>query len=312
RLAKDWIARTPAGDLVGVLTLADAAGLAAKPSTDRALALSAIDGAAPGFGATKYRAALGAAAQALAGRRGTIVVVTDLQEIGWDAGDRTAVPESARIEVADVGAPPQNVAVTAIRSDGDRLIATVRNAGAGARETRVRLTIDGRAAGETTASIGPNQSTDVPFAGAARATAVAVTIEDRDGVQADNVRYAVLENANRPGLLVFTATGDLERLAFYVQQALAAAAVDRQTFEIAGAGSGQLSTWSQERLASNGAVLFLSTRGLERRGREALTEYVRNGGGLLIAAGPRGRRGGGRGRPGRGPDPGKRDVGGAG
>ena len=286
RLAKDWIARTPAGDLVGVLTFADVADLVAKPSTDRALALSAIDGAAPGFGATKYRAALGAAAQALAGRRGTIVVVTDLQEIGWDAGDRTAVPESARIEVADVGAPPQNVAVTAIRSDGDRLIATVRNAGAGARETRVRLTIDGRAAGETTASIGPNQSTDVPFAGAARATAVAVTIEDRDGVQADNVRYAVLENANRPGLLVVTATGDLEREAFYVQQALAATAVDRQTFEIAGAGSGQLSTWSQERLASNGAVLLLSTRGLERRGREALTDYVRNGGGLLIAAGP--------------------------
>ena len=286
RLAKDWIARTPAGDLVGVLTFADVADLVAKPSTDRALALSAIDGAAPGFGATKYRAALGAAAQALAGRHGTIVVVTDLQEIGWDAGDRTAVPESARIEVADVGAPPQNVAVTAIRADGDRLIATVRNAGAGARETRVRLTIDGREAGETTASIGPNQSTDVPFAGAARATAVAVTIEDRDGVQADNVRYAVLENANRPGLLVVTATGDLERQAFYVQQALAATAVDRQTFEIAGAGSGQLSTWSQERLASNGAVLLLSTRGLERRGREALTDYVRNGGGLLIAAGP--------------------------
>ena len=286
RLAKDWIARTPAGDLVGVLTFADVADLVARPSADRALALSAIDGAAPGFGATKYRAALGAAAQALGGRHGTIVVVTDLQEIGWDAGDRTAVPESARIEVADVGAPPQNVAVTAIRSDGDRVIATVRNAGAGARETRVRLTLDGRPAGETTASTGPNQSTDVPFAGAARATAVAVTIDDRDGVQADNVRYAVLENANRPALLVVTATGDLDREAFYVRQALAATAVDRQTFEIAGAGAAQLSTWSQERLALNGAVLLLSTRGLERHGREALAEYARNGGGLLIAAGP--------------------------
>jgi Aerotolerance regulator N-terminal/von Willebrand factor type A domain len=286
QLAKDAIGRAPAGDLVGVLTFADVADLVARPSADRALALSAIDGAAPGFGATRYRAALSAAAQALGGRHGTIVIVTDLQESGWDAGDRTAVPESARIEVADVGEPPQNLAVTAIRSDGDRVIATVRNAGAAARETRVRLTVDGRTAGETTASIGANQSTEVPFAGAARATTVAVTIEDRDGVQADIVRYAVLENSNRAALLVVTATGDLGREAFYVQQALAATAVERQTFEIAGVGAVQLSTWPQERLVSNAAVLLLSTRGLERRGREALAEYTRNGGGLLIAAGP--------------------------
>ena len=286
QLAKDAIGRAPAGDLVGVLTFADVADLVARPSADRALALSAIDGAAPGFGATRYRAALSAAAQALGGRHGTIVIVTDLQESGWDAGDRTAVPESARIEVADVGEPPQNLAVTAIRSDGDRVIATVRNAGAAARETRVRLAVDGRAAGETTASIGSNQSTEVPFAGTARATTVAVTIEDRDGVQADNVRYAVLENSNRAALLVVTATGDLGREAFYVQQALAATAVERQTFEIAGVGAVQLSTWPQERLVPNAAVLLLSTRGLERRGREALAEYTRNGGGLLIAAGP--------------------------
>ena len=50
----------------------------------------------PGFGATRYRAALSAAAQTLGGRAGTIVVVTDLQESGWDAGDRASVPESAR------------------------------------------------------------------------------------------------------------------------------------------------------------------------------------------------------------------------
>lgn len=286
RLAKDAMARVPAGDLVGVLSFADAADLLAKPSADRAIALSAIDGARPGSGATRYRAGLSAAAQALGGRHGTIVVVTDLQESGWDAGDRASVPESARIEVADVGAPPPNLAVTALRSDGDRVTARVRNAGASARETRVRFTLDDRAAGETTASIPPNQSTDVTLAGAARGTAAAVTIEDRDGVQADNVRYAVLENANRPSLLVVTSTGDLDREAFYVQQALAATAVDRRNFEIVGAGGAQLSTWSRENLALNAAVLLVSTRGLEHRGREALAEYVRAGGGVLIAVGP--------------------------
>jgi len=38
--------------------------------------------------------------------------------------------------------------------------------------------------------------------------------------------------------------------------------------------------------ASPAAVVVVSTRGLERRGREALAAYVRGGGGVLIAAGP--------------------------
>src|SRR5262249_31593334 len=95
QLAKDAIARAPAGDLVGVVTFADAAQITARPSSDRVLATAAIDEAAPGFGATRYRGALSAASQALGGRRGTIIVVTDLQENGWDAGDRASVPEGA-------------------------------------------------------------------------------------------------------------------------------------------------------------------------------------------------------------------------
>src|SRR5215510_1542771 len=47
QLAKDVIARAPAGDLVGVVTFADAAQIAAKPSSDRVLATSAIDEGTP-------------------------------------------------------------------------------------------------------------------------------------------------------------------------------------------------------------------------------------------------------------------------
>ena len=47
QLAKDAVARAPAADLVGVVTFADAARIAAKPSTDRVLANAAIDEAAP-------------------------------------------------------------------------------------------------------------------------------------------------------------------------------------------------------------------------------------------------------------------------
>jgi hypothetical protein len=285
QLAKDAIAAAPAGDLVGVVTFADEAEIAAKPSADRVLAAAAIDQAAPGFGATRYRTALSAAAQNLNGRKGTIVVVTDLQENGWDAGDRASVPEGTTIAVADVGAMPPNLAVTAVRPLADRLVATVHNSGARARDARVHLAIDNRPAVDATVLLGPNQSAEATFAGAPRGAAATVTVDDVDGIQADNVRYAVLGGTGRPSVLVISGSGDLGRDAFYVQHALAAGTPAAAAFQVTGAGGAQLSAWSEDRLASHAAVVLLSTRGLERRGRELLGAYTRNGGGMLVAAG---------------------------
>jgi hypothetical protein len=288
QLAKEAIASAPAGDDVAVVTFADQAEVVVRPSADRALARAAIDAATSGFGATKYRAGLNVAGQLLAGRPGkiaTIVVVTDLQESGWDAGDHASVPESARVEIRDVGALPENLAVTGVRVDGDRLIATIRNTGARARETRVRLTLDGRAAGQTIVSIGPQQAADASFASVSGAEA-SVAIDDRDGVQADNVRYALLKGTMKPAVLIVTATGDLDRDAFYVHQALANAGSGSQTFDVAGVSGARFGGWLDSRVTGYAAVLVLSTRGLERRGREALASYVARGGGVLIAAGP--------------------------
>ena len=234
---------------MAVVTFADQAEVVLRPSADRALARSAIDAATPGFGATRYRAGLNVAGQMLAGRPGTIVVVTDLQESGWDAGDRASVPESARVEIRDVGALPDNLAVVGVRADGDRLIATVRNAGARARETRVRLTLDGRAAGQTNVSVGPQQAADVSFARVSGAEA-AVAIDDRDGVQADNVRYALLTGTAKPAVLVVTATGDLDRDAFYVHQALASGGSGSQTFDVAGVSAAQFGGWLDTRVSA--------------------------------------------------------------
>ena len=99
QLAKDAIARAPSGSHVGVVTFADEAEMVAKPSVDRGLATAAVDHATPTYGATRYRAGLLAAAQIIGGRRGSIVVVTDLQENGWDAGDRVSMPEGVTIDV---------------------------------------------------------------------------------------------------------------------------------------------------------------------------------------------------------------------
>jgi hypothetical protein len=86
-------------------------------------------------------------------------------------------------------------------------------------------------------------------------------------------------------VLVISGSGDLGRDAFYVQHALAAGTPAAAAFQVTGAGGAQLSAWSEDRLASHAAVVLLSTRGLERRGRELLGAYTRNGGGMLVAAG---------------------------
>ena len=286
QLARNAVARAPAGDLVGVVTFADDAEIVAAPGSDRTLATDAIEQASAGFGATRYRAALSAASQHLAGRHGTVVLVTDLQENGWDAGDRASVPEGTTIRVADVGPMPPNLAVTAVRPLADRLVATVHNGGASARDARVHLTIDNRPAGDATVSLGANQSAEATFAGAPRGASAAVRVEDPGGIQADNVRYAVLGGASRPSVLLVSASGDASRDAFYVQHALAAGTAADAAFQVAGAAGAQLAAWPEDRVAPYAAVFLLSTRGLERHGRELLAAYARRGGGIFIAAGP--------------------------
>jgi len=287
-LAREAIGRAPAGDLVGVLTFADAAHVAATPSTDRALAVAAVEAASPGFGATHYGVALGAASQMIEGGGGssaTIVVVTDLQASGWEAAGHVAVPATSRVQVADVGAPPPNLAVTGTRLQGNRVTATVRNDGARERDAHARLTVDGRAVSEAVASIGPHQSAEIELAGA-RGDTASVSVDDDSGVQGDNVRFLVLGNTGLPSVLIVTTNGDLTRDAFYLQQALLAASSDEASYQVDGVPGAQVGSQDAARLQRRAAVVLSSTRGLDARGREMLAGYVRRGGGVLVTAGP--------------------------
>jgi len=287
QLARQAIDRA-GNDQLAVVTFADDARVAAEAGGSRGAALAAIDGAQPGFGATSYRAALNAAADQLKGRRGTIVVVTDLLENGWDAGERAAVPESARIEIVDVGALPANLSVSAVRVDGDRIVATIHNHGVQPRDAHVRLFVsnggsDRRSAGDTTVPVGADQSSEVAFPGV-RAHYATVEVDDPQGIQPDNRRFVVLENAGRPRVLIVGSAGDLPREAFYLQQALMAGS-DKRPFDVEGFAAAALAGWDAERLNRYFAIALVSTKALERHGRELISGFVRNGGGMLVTAG---------------------------
>ena len=233
----------PAGDLVGVVTFADDAEIAAKPAADRALATAAIDAGARRIRRDALpRRAVGRGAACSAGRRGTIVVVTDLQESGWDAGDRASVPEATTIEVADVGALPPNLGGD--RGRDRRPIASSRpfaTRGRAARDARVHLT-DRRHAPQATRPCrsAPNQSADATFAGAPRGAARRRDGRRSDGIQADNVRYAVLGGAGRPSVLVVTGIGDLDARRSTCSTRSAAGAPATRRLQVDGVGGAQL------------------------------------------------------------------------
>lgn len=292
-LAKQAIAGAPAGHLVAVVTFADGAQVASQPSADRASANAAIDAARPGAGATRYRAALNAAVDLMRGRPGSIIVVTDLQETGWDVGDRATVPDAVTVNVADVGAPPANLAITSVRATADRVLATIRNAGTASQTVRVRLNVHDaadsssstRVSAETTVPIGSGTTATTSFAVPAGRWA-SVSVDDATGVAGDNARYLVLDSASKPTVLVISTAGDLAREAFYLEQALLAAGGDGRAYAVEGAAAGELASWEQAKLDTYVAVVLTSTRALEHHGRELLTAYLRRGGGLIVAAGP--------------------------
>ncbi len=290
QLAHEAVERASGSDRLAVLTFADAADVVVRPTSDRALVRAAIDRAAAGAGATHYRGALAAASELLGGTPGTIVVVTDLQASGWDEGDRVALPVSVHLEVADVGAPPPNLAVTAVQAEGDRVLASVRNLGDAPRDTTLRISMhdevspsEAREVGTSPASVGPGQTVRVALAPES-GTLASVSLEDTTGVQADNTRFLVLDDTGRPTVLVVTATGDLAREAFYLQQALSVAG-GRTSYAVDATGTSPSVFPDALRLRTAVAVVLTSTRGLDRQGRERLAEYVKSGGGLFVAAG---------------------------
>jgi hypothetical protein len=272
-------------DLVAVVSFADTAQIASRPSADRGLARSAVDALAPGFGGTRYHSAFAAAESLFEGRTGSLVVVSDAQASGWRPGDRAGLPASVRLELADIGAPPPNLAIVGARAAGDRLIAEVRNAGGEARDVRLRATVDGRAAGDALVAVDPGQTADASLPLVAGREAV-VTLEDATGAAGDNSWYVLRDATALPTVLVVTTTGDLERDAFYLGRAIAAAGSRGSSYQGEGASTERLSAADRPALERYAAVVVLSTRSLESRGRELIADYVRSGGGVLIAGGP--------------------------
>jgi hypothetical protein len=285
-LARDAIDDAGAGEQVAVVAFDDRAEVVAQPGSKEA-AKAALGKLAPAFGATRYRALIDTAADLDAGGPGRLIVVTDLQLNGWEGEGRPRLPAGWQLEIRDAGAPPPNLAVTNVSVRADRVVVTVHDSQAAThpRKGQVAVSVDGRevARGEYSVRPGETSEVSVPMTPPA-AGVLTVSIDDPGGLAADDVRHAVLGAPDAARVLVI---GEGDRAGLYLSRALETAAADgqdRDALDVEVVPGARVSAMSAAEASNYAVVALLSTRGLDRKGRETLGERVRAGAGLFVAA----------------------------
>lgn len=286
--ARRAIEAAPATHAIALVTFADSAVLAVQATTDRGGLIRAVDAAKVTAGGTRYRTALARAAEAIGSRTGRIVVITDLQQVGWDAGDEGGVPDGIEIQAIEIEPPPSNLAVTAARRDGGAVVAAVHNFGQRAAPVRVRLRVDDRELATKTVDVAPQAAADVRIEAALPTRGGAtVSIDDEAGYQSDNVRYVLLDPPGAVPVYVITSQPPgSSNAGLYVERALTVAD-DSRAFSPQVIDGREFSTLPGERpLSGAGAVIVLGTSTLERRGRDLIAAFLRDGGRVLVSLGP--------------------------
>ena len=282
-LAGAAVADAAFGGRVAVIAFDERADVLAQPGS-QGDARAALGSVRPSAGGTRYAAVLAKAAELASGGPATLVIVSDLQRAGWEGEGRARVPATLTVDVRDAGAPGGNIAIADARFTADGVAATIRNASASVRKGAITLQHEGRESARADYVVAAGASVEVPLRWKPAPGGVVLAIDDPDGFAADNTRHLIAGAAAAPGVLVVTSG---EASGFFLQRALEAAqASGAAAFQAQLVTPGQISGGRAESITRNRAVMLLSTRGLDRPAREAMAAFVREGGGLFIAASP--------------------------
>jgi aerotolerance regulator-like protein/VWA domain-containing protein len=281
-LARSAIGEGGVGDRVAVIAFDERADVIAAPGSpgDARAALGVVT---PGFGATRFAPVVAKAAELAAGDPARLVVISDLQRTGWEDEEPVSLPANVQVEVREAGAPPPNAAITHVRVESDKLVASIVNASPNVSDDTARIRIDGREVASAHVRVPAEGTVDVPIAyRTGQQGSLAVTIDDPEGYPADNTRFVTLDAGVRTRVIVVTNTGTPQS-GVYFTRALEAA--EEHGIDVRGVSGAQLVTLASGQSAKHAALVVLSTRGLDGRARERIAQFVRDGGGLLVFAG---------------------------
>ena len=174
-----------------------------------------------------------------------------------------------------------NVAVADVRPDRDGVVVAVRNGSRTARQGTVTLAHNGATVGRASFSAPAEASVDVTVPWTmATSGSISATVDDPEGFPSDNTRHRILKRSGTPTVMVVQ-SGDAS--GFFLRRALEAAA---GAIQVNGVTAPEIAGGRAKLIATQAAIVLLSTRNLDRAARDGIVSFVRGGGGLFVAAAP--------------------------
>lgn len=282
-LARDAAGEAAAGQQVAMIAFDDRATILAPPGGSGE-ARRAIDALEAGSGGTRFGPLFARVQELAANGAAQLVIVSDLQRSGWSDEAPPAIAPGIDVDIRQLPDIKSNLAIRSVRRSDEAVVMTVVNAGNAAASGTARVSVDGQERGSAPFNVPPGSTTDVAVRYPAPERGVlTAAIDDPAGFPADNSRVLLLDASTRPRVTIVS--GADGESGFYVARALQSVDGD-DGFEVDERTVTSLGALSNEQLARSGVVVLLSTRGLDRKSRDAIAAYVRAGGGLLVAASP--------------------------
>ena len=295
--ARGIVQRLAPDDEATLIFFDSSAEAANRSTTDRASLLAAIDGAELSARATRYGPALQLAQGVLEDSDQPLleaVLISDFQRIGVDSAANTLLPPGTVLTPVSVSddEPVDNISVTgaAVQRDffsgRERAAVTARVANRGgstASGLQVVLELDGRELETREVDVEPGAAATVtfdPFTLEDRGMPVSVRVA-ADPLPHDDVFHFAVTPGDVVPVLVIGSPGEAEAN-LYLERALAIGTIP--SFQVVVRSVDQVTTDD----VAAATVIVLNDAGLPAGAvGEAMTRFVENGGGLLVALGER-------------------------
>jgi hypothetical protein len=276
----------PGPHALALIGFGDSATVLIEPTTDRAAIAGAISQLRANATGTRFRTALARASEIIGTREGHVVIVTDLQQSGWESNDDGGLPDGVGVEVISVPPPAGNLAVTTAERRDRRIVASIQNYGNGDVRAPVRLIAGGKEIARVDVTMAARGAADAELIGSLPAGGDAeVRVDDASGYQPDNSRMLALDFTPAVPIAVVVADPTGASGGLYVERALKVAGHGRE-FDVDVRDGRDVATLTDAELSRIAAMFVLGTRTLDRNGRAAVRNYLTRGGQVLIATGP--------------------------
>ena len=295
--ARTVVAGLAPGDRASIVAFDAQATVAAEPTAEKPVLAAAIDGLSLGAGVTRVDRAIAAAAELFARSdrsRREIVLISDLQRLGWDGREEGRAPAGTSVRVIDLSdSATSNVFVAGVELRRDtvearprvRVMARLVNRSTEPASRSVDLEIGGRTVETVTVQLPARGAGTAAFAavpvppGASRATIRSAA----DALPLDDAFHFALSRGEALRVVLVGRPGARPRSGLYLRTAL-------------GVGSEpalDVLTRTADRLAAadlDGASLVVLNDVAVPSGAAGarLAEIVRAGAGLLVIAGDAG------------------------